>query len=144
MVKLRNLAMLYLIETLKCYTWFIVPVAYLVIMLMFTFSLFMPCYLYLFLCWKSLGLTQSLWLTQFVSPLFLPFPPSRFTGWEYNLVQILPSSKALSCTAWISLGYGLICYFIWGMIYDYGFMLLYYCKTDFDVMDLVAFWCKRL
>ena len=28
----------------------IFPVAYLVIMLMFTFSLFMPCYLYLFLC----------------------------------------------------------------------------------------------
>ena len=62
----RNPMMLFLV---------IVPVAYLVIMLMFTFSLFMPCYLYLFLCWKSLGLTQSLWLTRFVSPLFLPFPP---------------------------------------------------------------------
>ena len=62
----RNPMMLFLV---------IEPVAYLVIMLMFTFTLFMPCYLYLFLCRKSLGLTQSLWLTRFVSPLFLPFFP---------------------------------------------------------------------
>ena len=27
----------------------------------------------------------------------------------------------------------------WGMIYNYGFMLLYYCKTEFDVIDLIAF-----
>ena len=75
----------------------IVPIAYLVIMLMIIFSLFMPCYLYLFLCWKPLGLTHSLWLARFVSPLFLPFPPpQRFTGWEHSLVRILPSSKAIS------------------------------------------------
>ena len=86
-------------------------VASLVIMLMFTFSLFMPCYLYLFLCWKSLGLTQSLWLARFFRLFFFRFPP-RFAGWEYSLVRILPSSKALSCTAWISLGYGLLCFIV--------------------------------
>ena len=64
----RNPIMLFLV---------IVPVAYFVTMLKFTFSLLMPYYLYLFLCWKSLGLTQSLWLTQFVSPLFLSFLPPQ-------------------------------------------------------------------
>ena len=120
----------------------IVPVAYLVIMLMFTFSLFMPCYLYLFLCWKSLGLTQSLWLTRFVSPLFLPFPP------QVRRVGIQLSSDLTKLQG--SFMYGLdfswlwLALLYWGMIYNYGFMLLYYCKTDFDVIDLIAFWCKRL
>ena len=91
--------------------------------------------------------TYSVFMTDpvcFASFSFVPPPPPRFAGWEYSLVRILPSSKALSWTAWISLGYGLLYCFTWGMIYDYSFMLLYYCKTDFDVMDLMAFWCKRL
>ena len=152
-----------------CYTCFIVPevylvtlvylviivylvilvyLAYLVIMLMFTFSLFMPCYLYLFLCWKSLGLTQSLWLTQFVSPLFLSFPPPpRFAGWEYSLVRILPSSKALSCMAWISLGYGLLCF-----IGEYCSLFLCffvfeqdrYFNYEIGYWKLMGFSCKHL
>ena len=122
----------------------IFPIAYLVIMLMFTFSLFMPCYLYLFLCWKSLGLTQSLWLTRFVSPLFLPFPPPP----QVRRVGIQLSSDLTKLQSsfmydldfswlWLALLY-------WGMIYNYGFMLLYYCKTNFNVIDLIAFWWKRL
>ena len=129
----RNPMMLFLV---------IVPVAYLVTMLMFTFSLFMPCYLYLFLCWKSLGLTQSLWLTRFVLPLFLPFPPKvRRVGIQLSSdLTKLQSSFMYGLDfswLWIALLY-------WGMIYNFGFMLLYYCKTDFDVIDLIAFWCKRL
>ena len=124
----------------------LVYLAYLVIMLMFTFSLFMPCYLYLFLCWKSLGLTQSLWLTRFVLPLFIPFPP-RFVGWEYSLVRILPSSKALSCKAWISLGYGLLCF-----IGEYCslFLCFFVFEQDryFDYVigywKLMGFYCKQL
>ena len=133
----RNLVMRLLIGSMECYTWFIVPIAYLVIMLMFTFSLFMPCYLYLFLCWKSLGLTQSLWLTRFVLPLFLPFPPPRFAGWEYSLVQILPSFKGLSCTAWISLGYGLLCFI--GEYYNL-FLCFFVFEQDRYFGYVIGYW----
>ena len=115
----RNPMMLFLV---------IVPVAYLVIMLMFIFSLFMPCYLYLFLCWKSLGLTQSLWLTRFVSPLFLPFSPQvRSMG-----IQLSSDLTKLQGSFMYDLDFS----WLW-------LALLYWGMLQFIFM-LLCFWARQI
>ena len=60
----------------------------------------------------------------------------QVTGRKYCCLVRTSSAWRSSWMAWTFFGYG---YFTWGIIYEKVFMLLYYCKTGFDV-----FWCKRL
>ena len=64
-------------------------------------------------------------------------PPSRFAGWEYSLVRILPSSKPLSCTSWISLGYGLLCFI--GECYSL-FLCFFVFEQDRYFSYVIGYW----
>ena len=82
---------------------------------------------------------QSLWLTPFCFASLSSVPPPQVFREE----TLLFSSDFLCLKvimdgldfSWLWLLY---C-FTWGIIYKKVFMLLYYCKTGFDVL-----WCKRL
>ena len=65
-------------------------------------------------------------------------PPGSQGGKHYYLVGTSFCFKVIIYGLDLSWLWLLYC-FTWGMIYDYGFMPLYYCKTEFDVMDLMAF-----
>ena len=83
--------------------------------------------------------TYSVFLTDpFCFASFLPFPP-QVTGRKQCCLVRTSSAWRSSRMAWTFLGYGYFTVFTWGIIYENVFMLLYYCKTGFDVL-----WCKRL
>ena len=84
--------------------------------------------------------TYSVFLTDpFCFASFLPFPPPQVTGRKQCCLVRTSSAWRSSWMAWTFLGYGYFTVFTWGIIYENVFMLLYYCKTGFDVL-----WCKRL
>ena len=94
--------------------------------------------------------TYSVFMTDpfcFASFSSIPPPRPRFAGWEYSLIRILPSSKALSCMAWISLGYGLLCF-----IGEYCSLFLCffvfekdrYFNYEIGYWKLMGFYCKLL
>ena len=83
----------------------------------------------------------SVFLTDpFCFASFLPFPPPlQVPGRKQCCLVRTSSAWRSSWMAWTFLGYGYFTVFTWGIIYENVFMLLYYCKTGFDVL-----WCKRL
>ena len=85
---------------------------------------------------------QSLWLTSFSFASLSSVPP-QVPGRKWCCLvrasYAWRSSCIAWCIAWSSLGHGCFTALFWGIIYEKVFMLLYYCRTGFDVL-----WCKRL
>ena len=59
---------------------------------------------------------QSLWLTPFLLPLCLPFPP-RFSGRKWCCLVRTSYAWRSSCIAWSSLSYGCFTALFWGIIF---------------------------
>ena len=99
------------------------------------------------------GLTQSFWLTRFVSPLFFRFPPPRFSGREYrSLAWILAAFLDSSCMLWTWARYGLSTLGIATIMFSFSVSdnvisctrLVYLGNWHFDVPDLFLKWFKNL
>ena len=99
------------------------------------------------------GLTQSFWLTCFLSPLFFRFPPPRFSGREYrSLAWILAAFLDSSCMLWTWARYGFSTLGIATFMFSFSVSddvilctrLVYLGNWHYDVADLFLKWFKIL
>ena len=157
MTKLRNLAMLYLIETLRCDTWqepcdatldrnygmlyLIHRACSLSCHHAYVYFQFIHAMLSLPVFMLKVTRTYSVFMTDpfcFASFSSVSPPPKVCrAGMQLSLDLTKLQGFFLYGLDFSWLWLALLLY--WGMIYEYSFMLLYYCKIDFDVNALMTF-----